>query len=110
MKRSIVLKILGCLLFVFCCSAVFAAPPKLPPGTPPGQYDEEKVPKFTLPDPLVMLDGSKVSDVNTWMQKRRPEILKLFETNVYGRTMIGRPDNMTWKITAENRSAMDGHA
>jgi hypothetical protein len=110
MKRSLLLKIALCSLFVFFCSGVFAAPPKLPPGTPSALYDEEKVPKFTLPDPLVMLNGEKVSDVNTWRQKRRPEILKLFETHVYGRTMIGRPDNMTWKITSENRSAFDGNA
>ncbi|MGB7580821.1 MAG: hypothetical protein WBL85_00025, partial [Sedimentisphaerales bacterium] len=63
-----------------------------------------------LPDPLVMLNGDKVNDVDTWKQKRRPEILKLFETNVYGRTMIGRPAGMTWKVTAENRSDMNGLA
>jgi hypothetical protein len=85
-------------------------PPELPPNYPPGQYDEDKVPAFILPDPLITLDGKKVTDVNTWNQKRRPEILKLFETNVYGRTMIGRPDDMTWKVSAENRSAMDGNA
>lgn len=85
-------------------------PPRLPPNYPSGQYDEEKVPKFTLPDPLVMLNGDKVNDINTWIHKRRPEILKLFETNVYGRTMIGRPDNMTWKVASENRSAFDGSA
>ena len=63
-----------------------------------------------LPDPLVMLNGDKVKDIDTWKQKRRPEILKLFETNVYGRTMVGRPDGMTWKVTAENRSDMNGTA
>ena len=93
--------------FVFCLlSSVYAESPKLPPA----MYDEEKVPEFTLPNPLITLDGEKISDVNTWIQKRRPEILKLFETNVYGRTMVGRPDNMTWKVTSENRSDMDGKA
>ncbi len=93
--------------FVLCfLSSVLGAPLKLPPA----MYDEEKVPEFTLPNPLIMLDGRKVNDVNTWMQKRRPEILKLFETSVYGRTMVGRPHNMTWKVTSENRAAMDGSA
>ena len=50
-----------------------------------------------------MLNGEKVKDVDTWKQKRRPEILKLFATNVYGRNVVGRPDGMTWKVTAENR-------
>ena len=108
MKLSFLIKNAAYSLFAFISNLVFAA--ALPPGYPPGLYDEEKVPQFTLPDPLVMLNGDKVSDVNTWKEKRRPEILKLFETNVYGRTMIGRPNDMSWKITAENRSDMNGIA
>ena len=96
------------LLFVFSNGILFAMPPKLPPGTPPGLYDEEKVPEFNLPDPLIMLNGDKVNDVNTWMEKRRPEILRLFEKHVYGRTIIGRPNDMTWKVTAENRQDING--
>jgi len=48
-------------------------------------YDESKVPEYTLPDPLVCLDGTQVTDKETWFKKRRPEILKLFEEHVYGR-------------------------
>ena len=47
-------------------------------------YDEAKVPKFTLPDPLVMSDGTKVTDADTWRTKRRPELLSLFKEHVYG--------------------------
>jgi hypothetical protein len=109
-KRLILLRIVALLAFVFICPILFAVPPQLPPNYPPGLYDEEMVPKFTLPDPLVMLDGVKVTDANTWMQKRRPEILRLFETCVYGRTMVGRPGQMTWKITSQNHQTMDGDA
>jgi hypothetical protein len=49
-------------------------------------YDEGKVPAYTLPDPLVMQDGQKVTNVRTWNTRRRPEILRLFETQVYGKT------------------------
>ena len=38
-------------------------------------YDEERVPIYTLPDPLVMSDGTEVTDASTWRAKRRPEIL-----------------------------------
>ncbi|MFB3903538.1 MAG: acetylxylan esterase [Acidobacteriota bacterium] len=53
---------------------------------PQPNYDESKVGSYTLPDPLVLSDGRKVTDPKVWREKRRPEILRLFEENVYGRT------------------------
>jgi (4-O-methyl)-D-glucuronate---lignin esterase len=49
-------------------------------------YDETKVPAYTLPDPLVTQDGKKVTDARMWKARRRLEILRLFETQVYGKT------------------------
>jgi len=74
------------------------------------QYDESRVPKYTLPDPLTLLNGKKVTDSQTWMQKRRPEVIQLFETYVYGRAMVGRPKEMTWEVVAEDRHGMGGKA
>lgn len=54
-----------------------------PPDT---NYDESKVPPYTLPDPLVCCDGQRVTDAKLWREKRRPEILHSFVENVYGRT------------------------
>ena len=47
-------------------------------------YDESKVPDYTLPDPLLMADGKKVTDAETWRTKRRGELLSLFKQHVYG--------------------------
>ena len=82
---------------------VRAQAPPLPPKYPNAQYDESKVPHYTLPDPLVLASGQKVTDAKTWMEKRRPELLKLFETHVYGRTMASRPQEMHWAVVAEDR-------
>jgi len=49
----------------------------------PGNYDESKVPAYTLPDPLVFNDGSKVITKSDW-NKRRDEIYKMFGEEVYG--------------------------
>ena len=49
-------------------------------------YDESKVPAYTLPDPLVDAAGHRVTDAETWQQTRRGEILQLFADHVYGRT------------------------
>lgn len=47
-------------------------------------YDESKVPKYTLPDPLVMSDGTVVKTPEDWMTKRRPELLALFKKEMFG--------------------------
>ena len=72
-------------------------------------YDEAKVPKYILPDPLVMADGSKVADAKAWQTKRRPEILELFRTHVYGRSP-GRPAKMTFAVASLDRHALGGLA
>ncbi|MBP3332042.1 MAG: acetylxylan esterase [Tidjanibacter sp.] len=53
----------------------------------PVNYDESKAGdyKATLPDPLIMLDGTKVTTAKQWEKKRRPEIIKLFEEHQHGK-------------------------
>src|SRR5579859_3260315 len=53
-------------------------------------YDEAKVPAYTLPDPLRLQNGERVRDAATWFHERRPEVVKLFETQMYGKAP-GRP-------------------
>ena len=65
------------------------APPKIVAGIPVN-YDEALVGSYTLPDPLVLANGKPVRDAKTWFQKRRPEIVRLFEENQFGRSP-GRP-------------------
>jgi hypothetical protein len=94
---------------LFCTTVLFpgsliAAEPK------PPNYDESKVPAYTLPDPLVCVDGTPVRDVKTWQQRRRPELLELFAREVYGRTPSGRPKEMHWATTSVDRAALGGKA
>ena len=110
MKRVPAVKAGLATLVVLVGCVLFAEPPQLPTNYPKAQYDESKIPQYTLPDPLIMLDGEKVADTNTWRQERRPEILRLFATNVYGRTMVGRPGEMTWEVTSPATNTMDGTA
>jgi hypothetical protein len=72
-------------------------------------YDEALVPAYTLPDPLLLPDGTPVADPQTWWNIRRPEILSLFEREVYGKTpsAIIRP---VYKIPVKETDALNGKA
>jgi hypothetical protein len=48
-------------------------------------YDESKVPQYVLPDPLIAEDGTKIDTPEDWKNIRRPEILKQFQTEMFGK-------------------------
>ncbi|MFT6809267.1 MAG: hypothetical protein ACJA01_002503 [Saprospiraceae bacterium] len=48
-------------------------------------YSEDKVPYYSLPDPLVSVTGHRISSVEEWMTERRPQIMGMFATSIYGR-------------------------
>jgi hypothetical protein len=72
-------------------------------------YDEKKVPSYTLPDPLVLANGERVTDARTWTEKRRPEILSLFESQMYGKAP-GRPAGLSFKVAQVVKDAVGGKA
>lgn len=69
---------------------------------------EQDVPPYRLPDPLVCWDGTVVKDEKTWREKRRPELLKRFEEEVYGRTLTGRPAGMRFVVRDEKKGLFGG--
>ena len=52
-------------------------------------YDESKVGAYTLPDALVTEKGRPVRTARDWQRTRRPELIKLFESQMFGRTPGG---------------------
>ncbi|HKX31944.1 MAG TPA: acetylxylan esterase [Blastocatellia bacterium] len=75
----------------------------------PVNYDEAKVGSYTLPDPLKLANGGPVRDARTWNEKRRPEIVRLFEENQFGRSP-GRPAEMKFEVFDKGTPAFDGKA
>jgi hypothetical protein len=67
-------------------------------------YDEAKVPPYTLPDPLVTSDGRRVTDAAMWRSLRRPEILRMYETDIYGRIPANTP-KITWEVADTDPAA-----
>jgi hypothetical protein len=72
-------------------------------------YDEAKVGSYTLPDLLKLSNGTVVRDAQTWQTQRRPEILDLYRTHVYGRLPPNIP-RVEWAITEKAPTARDGQA
>ncbi len=72
-------------------------------------YSEENVKGWrdTVPDLLTTLDGKKVTDAETWIKVRRPEVLKIVETYMYGKVPDTAP-NVVW-TAGEPTTGMSGN-
>src|SRR6185436_6111549 len=57
----------------------------------------------------VLANGKPVRDAKTWLQKRRPEILRLFEENQFGRSP-GRPKDMSFNVFDKGTPALENKA
>jgi hypothetical protein len=74
----------------------------------PINYDESKIPDYTLPEVLKSNDGDNIKNKRSWEKKRRPEVLTLFEDNIYGQ-MPKAYDSIKFKVTNEVEDALNGN-
>jgi len=66
-------------------------------------YDETKANPYPhLPDPLVLENGSKVTNAETWWKQRRPEIVELFDREIYGRVPANTP-KVRWEVLSTTK-------
>ena len=72
-------------------------------------YYEEKIPPYTLPDPLRLNDGRRVVDAQMWLKERRPEMLRMFQTEIYGKVPDTAP-KVRWEVASTDPQARDGAA
>jgi len=103
MKTVQFLSILKCFFFIliFSCSTLSY-----------GQtvnYDESKIPPYLLPDPLVSNKGELVKSAGDWIEKRRPEIVELFENQMFGKAPQA-PKGLHFKVLSEDKHALGGKA
>src|SRR4051812_4431225 len=74
---------------------------------PDANYDESRVPPYTLPELLKGREGPIVT--TTQWTSRREELLNLFRDNVYGRSP-GPPEHIDFTVLDEDRRAIGGAA
>jgi hypothetical protein len=96
-------------LLLTACAAHGQNAPRTEVAGIPVNYDESRVGAYALPDPLTLNNGARVRDARTWLQKRRPEIVRLFEENQFGRSP-GRPDGMSFDVFDKGTAALEGKA
>ncbi|MBV5315658.1 MAG: hypothetical protein JZU47_20320 [Prolixibacteraceae bacterium] len=71
--------------------------------------DESKVPAYQVPDILTRFNGGKVKTEKVWVKKQRPEILKLFTQEVYGKIPGEQPISEV-KVWETSENALNGIA
>ena len=110
-NSSINLRYVALILLFMGGSITVQAQPNTPENVAgiPVNYDESKAGSYVLIDPLTLSNGEKVTDVDTWMNLRRPEILELFYQFEYGFTPEPRSD-ISFNVFEEGTPALDGKA
>ena len=64
--------------------------------------DESKVPPYALPDPLLLGNGQRVTTPEVWRKQRRPELVELFDQEIYGRMPAHTP-SVKWEVVSTTR-------
>lgn len=104
-------RILSC-FFLFSLSLTSYSQNNTPPDTVAGfpvNYNEDAIPPYTLPKLLEMENGQAVKDSKTWMNKRRPELLRAVAELQYGKTPPA-PKKTAFDVLEKDGVAFDGKA
>lgn len=75
----------------------------------PVNYDETKMPPYTLPDPLVV-KGKRISTKTAWEKQGRPAVLKMFAEKVYGINPFPASIQIATEVKTINENALGGKA
>ena len=109
-RRCVIALALGlCLGPLFLDRPATVQPASARPAAP--NYDETKVGLYTLPDPLVGSDGERIKTAEAWRTRRRPELMQLFETYMFGKVPTPpHPIKPTFSASTEDPQALGGKA
>jgi hypothetical protein len=89
------------LLFLFLLGSTSMA------QRPGFNYDESKVPEYSLPAVLEAADGQRITTAAEWRDIRRPQLLALFERHAYG-CMAPRLEPVVVEVEGESPQALAG--
>jgi Tol biopolymer transport system component len=79
-------------------SALRRGPDGDPASPHAANFDESKVAPYPhIPDPLLLNNGARVRSSDVWWNERRPQIVELFDEQIYGRVPEGAP-SVSWQV------------
>jgi hypothetical protein len=90
------------ILYLFLCTTFAVCQQKK-------SNDELLVPVYKLPELLLCNNGQKVINVDQWEKNRRPELLKIFASEMYGKTPTERI-HVEYDIISVNTKDINGKA
>ncbi len=80
--------------------------PNSPDPSAQPNYDELKGNPYPFyPDALTTFSGKKVTSAKMWNKVRRPELVKVFEDEIYGRIPENVP-SVTWEVRNETKKKL----
>jgi len=74
----------------------------------PSNEDESKVPPYVLPELMTAADGTPVKTAEDWRLRRRPELLGVFEKEMYGKAPP--LPALAYEVLEEGTPALGGKA
>ena len=82
------------------------SPRRGPDGDPKSSnaanVDESKVRPYSIPDPLLLKNGHKVTSAKIWWSQRRPQIVDDFDREILGRVPANVPQ-VRWEVVSTTR-------
>ena len=94
------------LITVFCLGTVFDLYPQ---NQKEANYDENKIPPYTLPEVLVTKNGKRITNANDWEKYRRAELIDIFTKEIYGK-LPDKKIEVSYNILEESSKACQGKA
>jgi len=71
-------------------------------------YSEKQVPLYELPDPLVTIEGKRITSKEEWLFERRPQIMGMFASIIYGRIPEpGTALEVNYRMLSEDKAFFD---
>lgn len=108
MKRIFKLLLSFCGAIIFLHSVAVGQSKELERGV---IYSESKVPFYELQDPLVTIEGNRISTQEEWLNIRRPQIIGMFASTIYGRVPEPEtPIEVDYELISEDKTFFDGRA